>query len=243
MTEKISASRVGRLIACPGSANLSLSIPGWTPPVVDEEAGAKGKGHRIHEILATISAYPAKDIKNLAICLQYMAEIRSRRRFKVAIEETRQAEWLTSKPETTVDLVLWVQDELHIFDWKTGQIPVFAYLNEQLLHYGLTWADVAPKADGIHFHIVQPWAADSKTGFNGISHWFADTNTLLDFQQRAIEAEKKILAGSTQLAISEHCKFCPAFPHSRSDKGHPLCPVAMRSLYPLVVDEADMLED
>ena len=241
MPEKFSASRAGRLMICPGSANLPLSIPGWNPPVVDEEAGAKGKGHRLHEMLAEISAYPAKDILNLAACLNYMAEIRQSRRFKVAIEETRQAMWLTSQPETTIDLVLYVQDEIHIFDWKTGKIPVEAAFNSQLMYYGVTWADVAPKADGINFHIVQPWAADPKIGFNGISSWFADTNTLLKFQEDAIAAEKKILNNSTQLVVSDHCMFCPAYPHSRSDKGKPLCPVAMKQLYPLTVDEDDIL--
>ena len=243
MPEKFSASRAGRLMICPGSANLSLSIPGWTPPVVDEEAGAKGKGNRLHEMLAEISAYPAKDILNLAACLNYMADIRSTRRFKVAIEETRKAMWLDSQPETTVDLVLWVQDELHIFDWKTGKIPVYADMNSQLMYYGVTWADVAPKAHGINFHIVQPWATDPSTGFNGISHWFCDTDTLLEFQEKAIEAEKKILNNSTQLQVSDHCMFCPAFPHSRSDKGRPLCPAAMKQLYPLAVDESEILND
>ena len=241
MSEKFSASRAGRLMICPGSANLPLSIPGWTPPVVDEEAGAKGKGHRLHEVLAEISAYPAKDILNVSYCLQYMAEIKQRRRFKTAVEETRKATWLQSEPETTVDLVLWVQDELHIFDWKTGKIPVYAPHNSQLMFYGVTWADVAPKAKGIHFHIVQPWAADAKSGFNGISDWFCDADTLLKFQEEAVIAEKKILNNSTQLVVSDHCMFCPAFPHSRSDKGKPLCPVAMKHLYPLAVDENDIL--
>lgn len=241
MAEPFSASRVGRLMVCPGSANLPLSIPGWQPPVVDEEAGAKGKGNRLHALLAEISAYPAKDILAVSRGLQYMAEIRSKRRFKVAIEETRKATWLQSEPKTTVDLVLWVQDELHVFDWKTGKIPVFAAHNPQLLYYGVTWADVAPKAKGINFHIVQPWAADPKTGFDGIDSWFADTNTLLKFQEDAIAAEKKILNNSTQLVVSDYCMFCPAFPHSRSDKGRPLCPVAMKQLYPLTVDEDDIL--
>ena len=243
MTEKFSASRAGRLMICPGSANLPLSIPGWTPPVVDEEAGAKGKGHRLHEVLAEISAYPAKDILNVAHCLQYMGEIRQRRRFKVAIEETRKAMWLTSEPETTVDLALWVQDELHIFDWKTGKIPVHAAHNPQLMFYGVTWADVAPKAPGIYFHIVQPWAAEVKSGFNGISSWYCDANVLLQFRNDAVEAEKKILNNSTQLQVSDHCMFCPAFPHSRSDKGRPLCPAAMKQLYPLAVDESEILND
>lgn len=47
-----SASSAGRLMACPGAANLEAAIPGWTPPVEDPaKFKAKPLGTRVHEIL------------------------------------------------------------------------------------------------------------------------------------------------------------------------------------------------
>jgi hypothetical protein len=35
--------------------------------------------------------------------------------------------------------------------------------------------------------------------------------------------------------------FCPAYPHSRSEKGKPLCPATMALLYPPIIDEDEIL--
>ena len=49
---RFSASSAGRLMACPGAANLEAAIPGWTPPVEDPtKFKAKPLGTRVHEIL------------------------------------------------------------------------------------------------------------------------------------------------------------------------------------------------
>jgi hypothetical protein len=41
---------------------------------------------------------------------------------------------------------------------------------------------------------------------------------------------------------SDHCKFCPAYPHSRAaEKGSPPCPVTLQLLYPKVVNEDEIL--
>lgn len=235
MTKRFSASSAAQLIACPGSANLDLAIPGWTPPVVDEEKGAKGKGHRLHEYLDGTSALTAKDLRALADALIYMAELRSRRRFKVLTEQTIEATWLQTKPTTTVDVVLSTQDELHIVDYKTGIIPVSPINNEQLMFYALSFSDLAPKAKGAHLHIVQPWVPD------GMNEWYVSATELRDFALLAQAAEQKIINGDLSLHPSDHCKFCPAYPHSRGDKGRPFCPPALRLLYPHPVDIDEIL--
>lgn len=56
MTPKFSASAAGRMMACPGSANLDLAIPGWTPPVEDPtKFKAKGVGDLVHTILEPLA--------------------------------------------------------------------------------------------------------------------------------------------------------------------------------------------
>ena len=231
---RFSASSAAQLMSCVGSADLANSIPGWVDPVVVEGAGAKGKGHELHKIFAAISEYSASDMRKISEALAYVAKIRSSRRFTALIEMTLNAEWLMSKPQTTVDLCLYVADEMHIIDWKTGLIPVDPANNHQLLFYAATFLPLAPKAQGVTVHVVQPWA-------DGSSSWFADRSTISQFMLDALDAEQKILAGDPTRTPSDHCKFCPANPHSRSDKGNPLCPEMMSMLYPPYLDEDEIL--
>jgi hypothetical protein len=145
------------------------------------------------------------------------------------------AEWLDSKPQTTADLVLATQDELHVVDLKTGKIPVEVVDNTQLLYGAVTYSKYAPKAKGVHLHIVQPWAGGNQT-------WFADTATIARFIADAKFAETQIQKGSVQFGPSDECKFCPANPHKRGDgKANKFCPVLLDLYYPKIIDEAEIL--
>ena len=221
-------------MACPGSADLEAAIPGFESPEKHEK-GRKGEGHRIHDLLASVITLPLRDGEKMVEALDFVAKLRRTRRFKVLAEEPAVAEWLVSKPTTTVDLVLYVQDEIHIIDWKTGAIQVDAYENEQMMFYARTHAHLAPKAKGVWLHIVQPWAK------GGNSSWFCDTNRLAKFTADALAAEQKIANGDLTLHPSVNCTFCPANPHSRGDKGTKMCPSLMLMLYPMTVDEDAIL--
>lgn len=235
MAQRFSASVAGRHMACHASANLDLAIPGWVEPVEDRTANnAANRGTTMHEYFANIAQLPAKDIAAMASALAYVAELRSTRRFKVLAEVSMKATWLASAPSTTPDLVLYTQDELHMLDLKTGRIAVEVMNNEQLLFGAATCAALAPKAKGVTMHILQPWAGGNQS-------WFADTHVLRAFMDDAIATEKAIAGGSTTFGPSDHCKFCPANPHTRSAKGRPLCPAMMQVLYPQVVDTDEML--
>ncbi len=236
MPERFSASVAARLIACPGSADLEKSIPGWTPPEVDPTKGQKAVGKNRHKWLQEASDLSAKELVAMAEALAYYAEIRSRRRFKVLTEEKVEADWLQTKPNTTADVVLYTMDELHIIDWKWGKIPVDVHDNDQLMFYAVTYAHLAPKAKGAELHIIQPMA-------DNMVSTYVSAAELQAFMARALLAEDKILRGSTKLNPTDKgCMFCPAFPHSRSDKGRPLCPIAMDVLYPRKVDYQAILD-
>lgn len=232
---RFSASYAAQFMACPGSANLELSIPGWVPPVRDETAGRKSEGTFMHDLLAQSASLKAKDMLHLAEAMAYVATLRRKRRFRMLVEETMVAEWLPSKPQTTVDVILHTRDELHVIDYKTGTIPVDAVDNAQALFYAATAAHLAPKAKFVTLHIVQPWA---KTGS---TVWEVTVQELNQFMTDAIATDLKITAGDTTLTPSDHCTFCPANPHSRGDKGSPLCPAMMQKHYPLAFDEDDIL--
>lgn len=234
MVERFSASVASRHMACHASANLPLAIPNWVPPVRDPTAGAKGKGTRMHEILEKLMELGATDMEQMIQALTYAAALRRRRQFKVLIEETVKATWLLGEPNTTADLVLFTQDELHILDWKWGKIPVEVIGNKQLLFYAACYAPLAPKARQVTVHVVQPPAKQ-------MEEWTFDTITLKKFMAEAIATEAQIMRGDVTFGPSDNCTFCPANPHSRGDKGRPLCPVMMRMLYPDQTDEAAIL--
>ena len=221
-------------MACHASAHLELAIPNWTPPVVDDQAGAKGRGKHMHEILEPVWELSATDMEHVTRVITYVAWIRGKRRFNVLVEEKVQADWLPSKPWTTADLVLYTQDEIHIIDFKWGKIPVEVVGNKQILYYARSYAHLAPKAKEVVGHIVQPYA-------DNFESWTMDTNELLRFETAAVAADVAITNGDITFGPSDACMFCPAYPHSRSDKGKPLCPVTMAMLYPPIVDEDEIL--
>ena len=235
--EKFSASQATKFMNCRGSANLDLAIPNWVPPVIDPDADtAANRGTLMHTYFANIMSLSAKDAAMMAKAIDYVAAWRARRRFKVLIEATMSATWLSMSPTTQADLVLYVADEIHVFDLKTGTIPVSAVENNQLLYYGVTYGGLAPKAKGVYLHIVQPWA-------NNIEVWFADTARLQSFMDEALKVEKEIQAGVTTLTPGDHCMFCPANPHGRGARGAPFCPAMMQLLYPRVdMDEDEILK-
>ncbi len=241
MTEMFSASRAARHMACPGSANLPLAIPNWTPPDPTIRGVAADHGTDMHEIFEKLMELPAKEIEFWIRVLEYMHKLRSTRRFKVLTEQKVEATWLpvdpvTGKhPTTTVDLVLYTQDELHVIDLKWGKILVEVIDNDQLMYYLMCFAHLAPKAKGATLHILQP-AADN------LEAWFVTATEINEWRDRAVQTQALIHAGDTTLNPSDHCKFCPAYPHSRGQKGAPLCPAAMQLLYPTPFEEQDILD-
>jgi len=226
MPERFSASVASKHLNCHASANLELAIPHWVPPVVDDTAdNAANRGTEMHRMFADVMSLSTADARRMAEAIAYVAEVRARRRFKTMIEQVVVAEWLDTKPGTCADLVLYVADEIHVFDLKTGKIPVSAFENNQLMYYAVTYGPLAPKAKGVHLHIVQPWADNIET-------WFADAARLKQFMMDAMVAEKKIQAGSTTFNPGDHCQFCPANPHGRGARGRPNCPAMLQLLYP-----------
>ncbi len=243
--ERFSASQAGRHMACHASANLPLAIPNWVAPERDDNVGMKATGTTVHKVVQdlietkTITAsrtvkFNARDMMDVSKILAYVAELWSRRRFTVLSEEKVTAEWLATKPKTTADIVFYTKDELHVVDVKWGKIEVPVEENVQLMFYAACYAHLAPKAKGVTVHIVQPKA-------DNMEEWFISATRLKQFMDDAIAHEAAIQAGSVTFGVSDYCTFCPAYPHSRGDKGKPLCPAAMDVLYPKVLDEDAIL--
>lgn len=234
--EKFSASVAKRHMGCTASANLEVAIPNWVAPEKDEtKDNAANRGTIMHALFAGVMELKAKDAYMLAKAIEYVAVIRQKRRFKSVIEQPMKAMWLDTEPTTTADLVLYVADEIHIFDLKTGAIPVEAVDNDQMMYYAATYGSLAPKAKGVYLHIVQPWA-------DNVEVWYVTTAEIAAFMAAARKAESDIQAQVVVFHPGDHCQFCPANPHGRGLKGRPYCPAMMELLYPQEpIDEEEML--
>ena len=238
MPERFSASVASRHLSCQASANLDLAIPGWTPPDNAGDTKASIKGTDIHKILEDAAAYTPREMQGIAEAMAYVAALRQKRRFTILTEATSEGWWFNvpQKPKTTADVVLYVQDELHVVDYKFGKIPVEVRGNTQGMYYALAFLPLAPKVKGVHFHIVQPFA-------NNIDSTFFTTVELEQFRLDCLAAEKEIQAGSTVFQPSDACMFCPANPHTRGAKGTPKCPAMMQLLYPVKPLDEDAIFD
>jgi hypothetical protein len=225
VAERFSASVASKHLACPASANLELAIPGYQPPPRDGDTKASIKGTDMHEILERAGEYSPKEMLGIAEAMTYVANLRRTRRFKQILEAEGEGWWLQGKPGTKSDVVLYVQDQLEIVDYKFGGIPVPAAGNDQGKYYALAFLPLAPKAKGVTFHVVQPFA-------NNIDSVFFTVAELEQFRLDTIAAEQKILAGDTTFSPSDACTFCPANPHGRGAKGSMRCPAMVQLLYP-----------
>lgn len=235
MPSGLTASQAEKFMHCHGAANLEVAIPGYVAPVKDpDKDNAANRGTKLHAMFAELMDLPPKEAKFFSEALDYVTEVRTRRRFRKLIEHTETVDWLDKSLETTADLVLYVQDELHIVDLKTGKTPVEVIDNYQLLYYAATYGYLAPKAKGAYLHIVQPWAGV-------MEEWFADASTIARFMADARGAHASINAGDVTFTPGEWCMFCPANPHARTDKGSPSCPAMLQMLYPEILDVDEIL--
>lgn len=240
MPERFSASNAAKHMACPASANLELAIPNYQPPVDDGTYRASDEGTDAHSVFEFLMGYRPADLRHWITVLEYVEKLRATRRFKVQRELEMAATWLAVDPKTgehpksTLDLALYTQDELHVLDLKWGKIPVPVTDNVQTIFYALNVLHLAPKAKGVTIHILQPRA-------NNMDHQYISGPELVQWRDDLVAAQTKVNAQDLTFGPSDYCGFCPAYPHSRSQKGAPLCPATMQLLYPAPFDEDEIL--
>lgn len=233
--ERFSASVASKHLACHASANLELAIPGYDLGLVPLNTKASSKGTDIHQILEDAGKYTPREMAGIAQGMAYVAELRKQRRFKTLLEADGNGWWLTGKPRTKADVVLYVADEIHVVDYKFGRIPVHPQGNSQGMYYSAAFLPLAPKAKGVTFHIVQPFV-------DNIDETFFTRNELEEFMDETAAADAAIQQGSTRFSPGDHCQFCSANPHSRGGKAGPYCPAMMQVLYPSTIDEDAILD-
>ncbi|QNL30315.1 Cas4 family exonuclease [Microbacterium phage Mazun] len=205
-------------------------------PVKDTDGNAKRNEDGTVTLVA--SGVAPRRIQFIAEALNYVQDIIDRmdaETLTVKVEVKKEVAWLETKPKTTVDLILADKNEMHVIDLKAGDIEVSPIMNEQLMYYAETFD--AGDYDKVTLHIIQRGYTDE---------WVLTTDVREKWVAEVQESERAILAGDLALSPGAHCKFCPANPHGRGDRGSKSCPVMMTVLYGESMREEDdnnVLED
>lgn len=238
--KKFSASQAERFIACHASADLEVAIPGFILPEDDAQrepnipenigfivdmidkvstdtgsSKAASRGTMLHACVATLLAefMTSGKMEQLTELFIRLTHWMKQRRFKILIEELGWMDWLQQPVPTTADIVMHTNDELHIWDWKFGTMPVnVAAL--QLKIYALVFLPLAPKAKGAWVHVLQP---------GNYAEVYFSMDQLLAAKELVIKHEAEVLNGDLTFNTGKQCEFCPASPYTRGAKGNISC--------------------
>ncbi len=238
--KKFSASQAERFIGCHASADLETAIPGFVmpeddgtrEPTIPENLGfivemiekvstdtgsskAASRGTMLHACVATLLAefMTAGKFAQLTQLFVALNTVLQTRRFKVLIEVQAMLDWLAQPVGTTADLVTYTSDELHVWDWKFGSMPVNPAAL-QLKMYALAFLHLAPKAKGVTVHVLQP---------GNYAEMYFSVEQLLAAKDLVIKHEAEVLAGDLSFNTGKQCDFCPASPFTRGAKGNLTC--------------------
>ena len=210
---RLSASRIDRVMSCPGSYRLEEKMP-------YQEAGeAAAIGTAIHELSEKIlrgEAVNPKDYPDdhMDMANEYATFINTLvinpRKRMIEVNVDAGLKTLHHALGGTADAVLVDGDHLHICDLKTGRVLVDAENNKQLLTYALGVMRMlnAPASIQCTMHIFQPRA--------GHSQWTVLGTDLISHGHDLLAAANLALTDDAPTNPStSNCKYC---------KAKPICP-------------------
>ena len=210
---RLSASRIDRVMSCPGSYRLEEKMP-------YQEAGeAAAIGTAIHELSEKILRGEAVNPKDhpddhfdmaneYAVFVNTLVENPRKRMIEVNVDAGLKT--LHHALGGTADAVLVDGDHLHVVDLKTGRVLVDAENNKQLLTYALGVMRMlnAPASITCTMHIFQPRA--------GHSQWTVSGTDLISHGHDLLAAANLALTDDAPTNPStSNCKYC---------KAKPICP-------------------
>ena len=210
---RLSASRMDRVMSCPGSYRLEEKMP-------FEPAGeAAAIGTAIHELSEKILRGEAVNPKDhpddhfdmaneYATFVNTLVETPRKRMIEVNVDAGLKT--LHQALGGTADAVLVDGDHLHVVDLKTGRVLVDAENNKQLLTYALGVMRMlnAPATIQCTMHIFQPRA--------GHSQWTVSGADLI--------AHGHDLLAAANLALTDDAPTNPSTSNCKYCKAKPICP-------------------
>jgi len=210
---RLSASRMDRVMSCPGSYRLEEKMP-YEPA---GEAAAIGTAiHELSEKILRGEAVNPKDYPDdhfdmaneYAVFVNTLVENPRKRMIEVKVDAGLKT--LHESLGGTADAVLVDGDHLHVIDLKTGRVLVDAEDNKQLLTYALGVMRIlnAPASIRCTMHIFQPRA--------GHSQWTVFGTDLITHGHELLAA--------ANLALTDDAPTNPTTNNCRYCKAKPICP-------------------
>jgi len=210
---RLSASRMDRVMSCPGSYRLEEKMP-YEPA---GEAAAIGTAiHELSEKILRGEAVNPKDhpddhfnmANEYAVFINTLVENPRKRMIEVNVDAGLKT--LHQALGGTADAVLVDGDHLHVVDLKTGRVLVDAEDNKQLLTYALGVMRIlnAPASIRCTMHIFQPRA--------GHSQWTVSGTDLITHGHELLAA--------ANLALTDDAPTNPTTNNCRYCKAKPICP-------------------
>jgi hypothetical protein len=210
---RLSASRMDRVMSCPGSYRLEEKMP-YEPA---GEAAAIGTAiHELSEKILRGEAVNPKDYPDdhMDMANEYATFINTLvinpRKRMIEVNVDAGLKTLHESLGGTADAVLVDGDHLHVVDLKTGRVLVDAENNKQLLTYALGVMRMlnAPASITCTMHIFQPRA--------GHSQWTVSGTDLISHGHDLLAAANLALTDDAPTNPStSNCKYC---------KAKPICP-------------------
>jgi CRISPR/Cas system-associated exonuclease Cas4 (RecB family) len=205
----ISASKLERIILCPGSYLLEKDLPNPTN-------AAAQRGTDIHELADMMwnemaIDYNEFDTEMVQIAIDYVTYLKkasaAARFIFLELDLTPHLSRIHPDLGGTADAVFVIDNALHVVDLKTGRIKVDPNNNKQLMMYALGALMMCIKKDirvtHIYLHIFQP--------HNNCPPYYVSFDDMEKFEEELIIIAKMANEPTApKIAGAKQCKYCRA---------------------------------
>jgi CRISPR/Cas system-associated exonuclease Cas4 (RecB family) len=203
----ISASRLDRIILCPGSYLLEQGLPNPT-----NEAAQRGTDiHAMAQDIWDNKPIECDDPEMLQVATDYVDYLKqastNAKMIKLEWNLTPMLSKLHPDLGGTADAVFVIDNALHVVDLKTGRVKVSPEHNNQLLMYALGAVMMCIKADirvtHIYLHIFQP--------FNKTQPVYVSLEDIEKFEEELVIIAKMANEPTApRFAGNKQCRYCRA---------------------------------
>ncbi len=198
---QLSPSGASRWMTCPASVR---ETHGAARSIASDAAVRGDRIHHVAEKLLKSESAPDEDADIVCVAKDFCDYIKSHN-FKQQWIETRV--YVSDDCWGTADVIGVKNDELYIVDLKSGNYPVFAEENPQLMIYAIgALKKFLPEKvfKSIHLIIYQP-------SIQNFDEFILSQKELFEWRDKALKPSMTAaLSENPRYSVGSHCRFCDA---------------------------------